>query len=378
MKTVHHRLPADTPGTRTELVSLHFGTPGRGPKAAIQASLHADEVPAMLVAHHLRERLAALEADGRVLGEVVLVPAANPLGLSQRLLHGPVGRFHLGSGENFNRHYADLVDTVAAAVQGRLGAEADANVALVRAAMRDAVAALPSRNALQGLRNVLLGLAIDADLVLDLHTDQEAVVHLYTATPVWPRVRALSCLLGAQVALLATESGDHPFDEACSMPWPALAARLGMAEGAAGATPLPPACVAVTVELRGEADVSHELAARDAQAILDWLATEGVLAAPTAALPEALCEATPLAGSMPVAAPHGGILVWCRHPGDRVAAGEVLADVVDPLSGLTSPLASPVDGLLYARESRRFAVAGASVCKVAGQQPLRLGKLLSA
>ena len=38
----------------------------------------------MLVAQHLRRRLLALEAEGRVLGEVVLVPAANPIGLRNR------------------------------------------------------------------------------------------------------------------------------------------------------------------------------------------------------------------------------------------------------------------------------------------------------
>ena len=76
MKTVTHALIPATPGTRQELVSLHFGTPGAGPKVYIQGGLHAEEVPGLLVAHHLRGLLAAAEAEGRLLGEVVLVPAA--------------------------------------------------------------------------------------------------------------------------------------------------------------------------------------------------------------------------------------------------------------------------------------------------------------
>ena len=80
MTAVHHTLLSATPGTSHQLLSLHYGQPGAGPKVMIQASLHADEVPGMLVAHHLRQRLDALQAQGRVRGEVVLVPAANPVG----------------------------------------------------------------------------------------------------------------------------------------------------------------------------------------------------------------------------------------------------------------------------------------------------------
>jgi hypothetical protein len=374
MKTVHHALPAATPGQRHELVSLHYGEPGRGPKAAIQASLHADETPAMLVAHHLRARLAALEAQGRLLGEVVLVPLANPIGLGQRLLHGHPGRFDLGTGENFNRHYANLLDDVARRVEGRLGSDAAANVATVRAALREAAAALPAATPLAGLRRTLLGLAIDADLVLDLHCDNDALMHLYTATPVWPRVEPLARLLGARAVLLATESGDDPFDEACSMVWPRLAARLG------AGVPLPPSCVAITVELRGEADVDHALAAADAQALLQWLEIEGVIAprpdgAPV--LPAPACEATPLSGCMPVVAPFGGVVVYRQPLGAALQAGDAVADLVDPLTGEQRTLASPVAGVLFAREHRRFVPAGDSVCKIAGREARRSGKLLS-
>jgi len=135
------------------------------------------------------------------------------------------------------------------------------------------------------------------------------------------------------------------------------------------------------VELRGEGDVSHELAARDAQALIDYLRWRGVVvgddASPALELPPLRCEPTPLAGSMPVKAPHGGVVVCLREPGATVAAGERLADLVEPMSGLVTPLLSPVDGVLYARERRRFVPAGASVFRVAGREALRTGKLLS-
>ena len=372
MKTVHHALTRNTPGVSIELQSLHFGAAGQGPKATIQAALHADEIPGLLVAHHLRERLAALEAEGRIVGEVVLVPVANPIGLAQRVLGAVEGRFDLASGENFNRHYADLFDAVVRQVDGRLTADAARNVALIRAALREGAEALPARSTLESLRRTLLGLAIDADIVLDLHCDSEAVMHLYTETSVWPQVEPLARFLGARTALLADVSGDHPFDEACSTLWPRLAARFG------GSALVPSACVAVTVELRGEADVSHEWAARDAQAIVDYLGWQGVISGGPSELPAPQCEATPLAGSIPVHAPHGGVLAYLREPGAMVAAGERLADLIEPMTGLVTPLLSPVDGVLYARETRRFVPAGAGVLRVAGREALRSGNLLTA
>jgi len=51
-----------------------------GPKAYLQASIHAEEIPALLAADHLAKRLDALARAGRIRGEVVLVPYANPIG----------------------------------------------------------------------------------------------------------------------------------------------------------------------------------------------------------------------------------------------------------------------------------------------------------
>lgn len=376
MTAVHHTLLGATPGTTHQLISLHYGTPGAGPKAMIQASLHADEVPGMLVAHHLRRRLDALLAAGRVRGEVVLVPAANPVGLGQWLLRGFQGRFDLASGENFNRHYADLTEAVAAAVQGRLGADSRANVALVRAALREAVAALPADSTLQSLRKTLFGLAVDADIVLDLHCDGEALLHFYTTPGCWPQAELLARCIGARAVLLAERSGGDPFDEACSMLWPQLAQRLGL--------DLPQACLAVTIELRGEADVQHALAAQDAAGILQFLARRGVLDLPEPAAGEAAgdlppaCRPTPLAGSIPLVAPVGGMVVFAQEPGAQVHAGDLLAELIDPLTGTVTPVTAAVDGLFFARDNRRFAVAGMSLGKVAGSQALRSGPLLSA
>lgn len=372
MHTQRHALLSPTPGTQRELISLHYGQAGSpAGKAYLQASLHADELPGMLVAHHLRLKLDALEAQGRIKGEIVLVPMANPIGLSQHLLHGHLGRFEATSGENFNRYYPDLIEAVAERAAPELGADASANVALLRRHLREAIAAQKVETELQSLRRQLMLLACDADIVLDLHCDNEAVLHLYTETPCAADCEPLARFLGSRLTLLALDSGDRPFDEACSQPWWRWAQRF---EGRG--TPLPQACLSVTVELRGQVDVEHALAERDAQHLLDFLTWRGLIDMPTPALPEPLGDARPLAGSMPVASPVGGVLTFLRQPGEALKSGEVLAQVIDPISNAVTDLTSPVDGLLFARESVRLVRAGQKVAKVAGLEARRSGKLL--
>jgi predicted deacylase len=371
MNILRHPLLSPAPGTQRELVSLHYGQPG-GQKAYIQASLHGDELPGMLVAHHLRLQLDALEAAGQITGEIVLVPMANPIGISQFVLHAHLGRFELTTGENFNRHYPDQIDAVAAAVEQQLGADAAANVAVLRRALKAAVEAAPVDTELQSQRRRLMALSCDADIVLDLHCDAQALMHLYTETPCWPDCEPLARFLGSRVTLLAQDSGDNPFDEACSQVWWKWNKHFG------GRFPIPQACLSVTVELRGAADVTHELAAADAKNIIDFLRWRGLIAGDKPAVPEAIGDARPLAGSMPIKSPVAGVLTFVKEVGTEVKAGEVLAHVIDPITAQVTELTSPVDGLFFARDFLRFANAGMRVAKVAGKEARRTGKLLGA
>lgn len=371
MATQTHRLISPAPGTQRELISLHYGQTG-GQKAYIQASLHADELPGMLVAYHLRKKLDALQAAGRISGEVILVPMANPIGLSQHLLYMHMGRFETQTGENFNRHYPEQTAAVAAAVEAELSADPAHNVKVIRRELKKAVDASPAHTELQSLRRTLMSLSCDADIVLDLHCDAQAVMHLYTETPCWPECDALARFLRSHLTLLAQDSGDNPFDEACSQIWWKLKAKFGERFA------IPQACLSVTVELRGAVDVKHELAEQDAQHIIDFLAYRGLINGEAPALPEAIGDARPLAGSMPIQSTSTGVLSFLREVGETVQAGDVLAHVICPISATVTELKSPVDGLFFARDFLRFATAGMNVAKVAGKEATRTGKLLSA
>ncbi|MBT8766790.1 succinylglutamate desuccinylase/aspartoacylase family protein [Metapseudomonas boanensis] len=369
MQRIDHDLPWACPGTRRQLTVFRFGS---GPcKAYVQASLHADELPGMRVAAELKRRLRELEAQGRLTGVIELVPVANPIGLGQMLQAAPQGRFEFGSGKNFNRDFIDLAEAVAPAVEGRLGRDGPTNVRVIREAMQAAFNVLPPAGSeLVGLQRLLLQHACDADVVLDLHCDFEAVVHFYTLPQQWPQWRSLAARMGAGAVLTAEESGGSSFDESCSLPWLRLARHFPQAE-------IPLACLATTVEVGGMADTDKQKAEASAESILAFLAEQGLIAGDWPAAPEACCEATPFEGAEYVYPPHAGVVSFLQPVGARVSAGDPLFEVIDPLEDRHSIVRASTDGVLYVRERLRFAQPGLWLAKVAGREPIRQGRLLS-
>lgn len=170
-------LPSSGIGTQSQLLFHKYGHTGRGKKVYIQASLHADELPGMLVAHHLIKLLEEADKQNLIAQEILIVPFANPIGLGQNFLGKHQGRFSTASGVNFNRSFADPFQAVVKRVEGRLHeTSAEENVRIIREAL---VAELDERlDPASGVKSVeevmklhLLRGACDADLVLDLHCD---------------------------------------------------------------------------------------------------------------------------------------------------------------------------------------------------------------
>jgi len=376
MQVQNHSLLSPSLGTHKTLTSFHFGKPGTGPKIYIQASLHAEELPGMLTAYHLRPLLERLDAAGQVHGELVMVPMANPIGAAQRVQHKPAGRFELDSAENFNRYYPNFAQHIADEVLPALGKDAAANVALVRQAMERYLEQWTPKTELHSLRRTLLQLSFDADYVLDLHCDCEAVMHFYCEEACWSALEPLAHYLQSRAILLAKNSGSSPFDECLSGVWWRLAEMIA-ARGMDA--PLPQSCHSTTIELRGEADVQHELAAQDAAAIVEFLRSLGVLRdAPAAPVPAAACRATPLAGSETLYAAVAGMVVFAAQPGDTLKAGDLVAEVIDPIAYRSTPICAGVDGVLYARIRERYVTTGCELAKIAGAVAFKTGELLGA
>lgn len=367
-----HPLLSPVPGTERHIHSFHYGPAAPQGKVYIQASLHADELPGMLVAWHLKQCLAELESAGLLRSEIVLVPVANPVGLDQVLMDIPLGRYELESGQNFNRNFLDLSTQIGDELEGQLNQDPAHNLQLIRHHLRQAMSAQQPKTQLHSQRLTLQTLACDADVIVDLHCDFEAVAHLYTTPQAWPHVEPLARYLGAQASLLATDSGGQSFDECLPLLWWQLQQRFEHCYV------IPQGCFAVTVELRGQGDVSHAYAEQDCQALTDYLIDFGAISGAAKPLPPLLYPATPLAGVEPVATPVGGLLVFCAKPGDWIEVGQLIADIIDPVSDRLTPVYASRAGLLFARSVKRMATAGMVIAHVASRDAYRSGYLLSA
>ncbi|MGD1968349.1 MAG: M14 family metallopeptidase, partial [Desulfobacterales bacterium] len=316
-KTIkEYTLPAASLGNARTLKAIHYGDQTANRKAYIQAGLHADEAPGFVVMHHLIDLFDQADAENKIEGHITLVPVANPIGVSQWRDESLQGRFDFFNNINFNREYPDIAAQIAEQVKDRLGSSAEDNVALIRKAAGEILRSISPPDEAAALKHQLLMLSFDADVVLDLHCDYQALMHVYLGTPLWPEAADLSAQLGAEVTLLAADSGVTPYDEACSRIWWQLAKKFPD-------HPIPAACLAATVELRGMDDVSHAQAQQDAQNIFWFLQRRGVIKGAAPELPPLKNEATPLRGVEHLKATAPGVVVFLKTPGDRVEKGEV-------------------------------------------------------
>jgi uncharacterized protein len=352
-------LPTATLGTGRHLLVHRFGTAGARPKAYLHAGLHAAELPGIVVLDHLLDRLSEADAAGQVTGEIVVVPFANPIGLAQQVLMEAQGRYDLDTNRNYNRGFPDLVDGVLERIEGRLGEDGAANVAVVRAAMAETLAARRDKREPEVLKATLMRLSFDADIVLDLHSAWEALLHVLVSDSNWPDAEDLTRQMGAEVVMIDRGNRMMTFKSAHVLVWKAVAAAWP-------GLPVPPGALAAVVELRGQRDVDDHLTRPDADGLFHFLQRRGLIAGHPGPLPEALCPARSSKGLWRLFAETFGILVYHCELGDRVREGETICHIVDPESRRRTPVPAPIDGLLYARRSHRFTRQGQYFCAIAG------------
>lgn len=337
----------DTPGTEWRFPVLRFtGTQADAPKTYIQAALHANELPGVVAIHALLPLLRKAEDEGRILGDITVVPHANPIAAGQHLFLEHMGRFSFNSRTNFNRDFP-LLDSL------------------------NEVSDLPGDDAPvsaeKRLKARLLTLAHGADLVLDLHCDDESLSYLYVPAPFWPHMSDLAQALGSKAVLIWDESSDGAFEEAAFSPYRNRPATHGDWKRRA----------ITTVEFRGRADVSPAFAEADAQGLYRFLALRGVVADEDVAPAEEWQGlAVPLANVEMIRAPVGGALLFHAGPGDHVAKGDLLVTVLfapGEEDGAVE-VRAPQAGLVLTRRAHRSTRIGEDVMKLLGDRPSDVGK----
>lgn len=371
------QLPSMTPGTTRSVAWLRYGKAGARPKVYIQAAIHANELPGAIALHHLMPMLGEADRAGRIKGEVVVVPTVNPIGQSQLVGNNHLGRYDLLGRDNFNRNWHDLSGPVAVRVGSKLGRDAAVNVDLIRKAAIAALHAMRPQNELQTLRAEVMKLSIDADIVLDLHCDMKAALHLFTSVR---DINGVAQQLAADLGVQATMYNE-PYPEALTFSgvngalWARLAERFPAAA-------IPQACFSSTVELRGQDDVNHALGEADARNLFRYLVRRGVISGRAGPLPRLKSAPTPISGMDVGYCPRPGFLVYLVAAGAKVKKGAAICEIIDPADPrgpkARTPLLARTDGILFSRRrSGVLAWPGMVAFRIAGAKPLAHRKGMS-
>lgn len=339
-------IAGDTPGIEWRLPVFRFKGKGAGaPKAYIQAALHANELPGTALLHFLLERLRQADADGTILGDITVVPQANPIGSAQSHFGELQGRFDLGSRTNFNRDFPLI------GLRERAGLIED----------------LDRHSAVDRLKRHLLHMALGAELVLDLHCDDEGLQYAYIDEVFWPEAADLAAALDMEAVFLS-DGESSAFEEAVGYAW------KHDSEGERKTTLT--GRLSVTVELRGTRDVYPELAGKDAEGLWRFLVGRGVVVGARPDLTAFGGRAVPLDNIEMIRAPEAGAILFHRDIGDSVKAGELLATIVTKpgMADGTIEVRAPQDGLIVTRVSTRFARRRSDLMKIACAEPSRAAR----
>jgi len=374
MELVREHFADDGSGARHELVSYHLGPASGAPLIHLQAALHADEQPGTMVLHHLLDLLERAETSGLIRARFSVFPSVNPIGLGTRILTSHIGRYDLASGVNHNRRWPDLFGAISVQVLDLLGSDPTENIVAVRKALGNWIDILPPATAIQEMRRAILRSAAQADVVLDLHCDSDSLMHIFTSPEMSRSMAELGGYMGVAAVLTAEDSGGGSFDEVLPVFWRKLAQ-------ASPQHPLPMPMDTATLEYRGRADVEDATGRDDAERLYRWFCARGYITG-EAGEPPAPAPVRPFEATEVVRAPTAGLLAYRVALGQRVEAGEVIADLIaahgDAPFRERVPVRSTTDGFVLSRQLVRQVSRNGPVAKIVGDTvlPTRAGGYL--
>ncbi len=262
---IRKTIKGDGPGRETALNYYHVGPGDAEKKVYLQAAMHADEQPGILVLHHLLSALKRADQENRLLAQFVVFPMVNPLGMANIAYRQHQGRYDSVSGINHNRGWPDLYQAIRNEVNGVLTDDLNQNRHIIRTLVKQWLDSQSPISALQKQRHFIMQAAFDADYVFDLHCDNDSLLHIFTLPQLMPELQSLADWTGAAATLTAEDSGGGSFDEMWSTLWVKI-------KNAHPQAPLPD-CYSVTLEYRGQFDTFDEMNQDDAERLLCYFQT---------------------------------------------------------------------------------------------------------
>lgn len=320
---------------------------GTGPSVYIQANIHGAEVQGNAVIYQLLELLQ----KQTLLGDITLVPYANPVGCNHKNGEYTLGRFDPITGVNWNRMYHFNGALAKQFVEQYPDTDVDTIRSEFRRWMLDDIDEQLDHNIFglttgRRIAYQLQRMALQADLVLDLHTGPISSKHLYC--PEYAKNSA--SYFNIPHTILIPNDFAGALDEATFCPWwdltqayQAIGRKLDFNKES------------FTVELGSQELIDLDEALVDAKSILSYLQAKGAIAANGFA-PDAMVRyACMLKDYKVFYSPMGGMVDYLAEFGEPLPAGKPLARILrmdnygeadsDPLHYLT--LDQPVIPILH-------------------------------
>lgn len=325
------------------------GSKKGAPSAYLQAAVHGSEVQGSLVIAHL---IAFLERFPP-LGDVRLVPNANPVGLNEKRGEYTDGRCDPSTGDNWNRKYFLPSEGLNWEKFLRKGEKHNETWARFRSELkknlqRQAKKPLPYS---EKLALTLQQLSVDFDHCLDLHCANRSVRHVYV-----PSYAAKdAAYLGISLQLLMENRFGGAMDEVFFHPWWTLQEKIG------GTVPVQ----SFTLELGSHEEINTKAAGEDLAGIVNYLRHRGVLKGTAKASKVIRCK---LDDYKLILAPVGGLADFLALPGQRVKKGDVLARIHQfGRRPSAVEVRSPVSGVVSLNHSSSIVHEGAELIKILGK-----------
>ncbi len=324
-----------TNATGHALTAPVFWCHGRNerPLAYIQANVHGGELQgnaAILALFDLLEKEPPR-------GSLIFVPRVNPVGANQQVGDYVAGVYDFHTGQNFNRGYLYLTGPSRASSAPYVDVDAfaavhrDSTLSEIkdgfREALKAALVAIRDSSATWGLGTRLefalavQELAVEADVVMDLHTGDRAPRYVYAPEGALAATRAL----GIPFVLEVPPRFAGALDEAAFVPWNDLSEAFKRV----GRPDVRRSVDGFTVELGSMNAFSLAQGVEDAKRIASALRYYGVLDGEPddPAYRIAACSVTDYQS---IASPAGGLVDAVVSPGSPVRQGDLVARIVDP------------------------------------------------
>ena len=319
------RIPIRTlPSGHEVSIPVYFfkGKNPKAKKAYLQSSIHGAEHQGNPVIHHLIEFFK----KNPPLGDVTLVPICNPVGMDHKSGEYTDGRYETATGDNWNRAYLDVATPLEDLKGNYTVPELKSEMLkAIRKKLKSGVS-FPQKLAL-----TLQEMAMQADVVLDLHNANVSLPYVYSAD---------MCLkdavyLGFKHILSMPTTFGGALDEAICAPWAKLQKRHGLKDEA-----LPQG---YTVELGGQERISLEAGKNECANVIEFFKHHGIVSgrAKTPA-PAMVCD---LADYKTIYAPRGGLYDYKIETGSVIKKGTLMAECLNfgPSGGVVTEIRAEID-----------------------------------